>query len=108
MATRTQMLQESRSQSVVGMNKYLKLFQDMRPPLFKACHALMKGKCHLLHLSWMEKHKGSREGNMKTKEEKCYRFQSGLKDDIRQHLIPFEIEDYSILVERDRRVEIDF
>ncbi|KAH0470513.1 hypothetical protein IEQ34_000236 [Dendrobium chrysotoxum] len=34
MATRTQMLQESRSQHVVGMNKYLKLFQDMRPPLF--------------------------------------------------------------------------
>ncbi|KAH0454127.1 hypothetical protein IEQ34_016051 [Dendrobium chrysotoxum] len=95
MATRTQMLQESRSQPVVGMNKYLKLFQDMRPPLFKACHALMKGKCHLLHLSWMEKHKGSREGNMKT-------------NDIRQPLIPFKIEDYSILVERDRRVEIDF
>ncbi|KAH0470516.1 hypothetical protein IEQ34_000239 [Dendrobium chrysotoxum] len=41
-------------------------------------------------------------------EEKCNRFQSDLKDDIRQPLIPFEIEDYSILVERDRRVEIDF
>ncbi|KAH0468036.1 hypothetical protein IEQ34_003069 [Dendrobium chrysotoxum] len=107
MATRTQMLQESRSQPVVRMNKYLKLFQDIK--YWIACHALMKGKCHLLHLSWMEKHTGSREGNMKIIEKKCYRFfLSGIKDDIRQPLIPFKIEDYSILVERDRRVEIDF
>ncbi|KAH0456582.1 hypothetical protein IEQ34_014489 [Dendrobium chrysotoxum] len=42
------------------------------------------------------------------RKEKCYRFQSSLKDDIRKPLIPFKIEDYSLLVERDIRVEIDF
>ncbi|KAH0465339.1 hypothetical protein IEQ34_005442 [Dendrobium chrysotoxum] len=68
----------------------------------------MKGKCHLLHLSWMEKHKGSREGNMKTTEGDVRQIDNKIDsrrliNDIRQPLIPFEIEDYSILVERDKR-----
>ncbi|KAI0497296.1 hypothetical protein KFK09_020519 [Dendrobium nobile] len=40
-------------------------------------------------------------------EEKCNRFLNGLKDVIRQPLIPFGIEDYSVLVERARRIEMD-
>ncbi|KAL0905292.1 hypothetical protein M5K25_023701 [Dendrobium thyrsiflorum] len=41
MAAMTQMLQESRSQPIVGVDKYLKLFQDMRPPLFKGNEGLI-------------------------------------------------------------------
>ncbi|XP_020688467.1 uncharacterized protein LOC110103920 [Dendrobium catenatum] len=40
-------------------------------------------------------------------EEKCNRFLNGLKDVIRHPLIPFEIEDYSVLVERARKIEMD-
>ncbi|KAI0497441.1 hypothetical protein KFK09_020668 [Dendrobium nobile] len=40
-------------------------------------------------------------------EEKCHRFLSGLKDIIRQPLIPVGIEDYSTLVERARMIEMD-
>ncbi|KAL0919340.1 hypothetical protein M5K25_011428 [Dendrobium thyrsiflorum] len=40
-------------------------------------------------------------------EEKCHRFLSGLKDIIRQPLIPLGIEDYSTLVESARRIELD-
>ncbi|KAL0919968.1 hypothetical protein M5K25_009062 [Dendrobium thyrsiflorum] len=40
-------------------------------------------------------------------EEKCHRFLGGLRDAIRQPLIPFRIEDYSDLVDRARRIESD-
>ncbi|PKU64163.1 hypothetical protein MA16_Dca005086 [Dendrobium catenatum] len=40
-------------------------------------------------------------------EEKCHRFLNGLKDVIRQPLVPFGIEDYPTLVERARRIEMD-
>ncbi|XP_028553476.1 uncharacterized protein LOC114580375 [Dendrobium catenatum] len=40
-------------------------------------------------------------------EEKCNRFLNGLKDVIRQPLIPFGIEDYPTFVERARRIEMD-
>ncbi|PKU81596.1 hypothetical protein MA16_Dca013027 [Dendrobium catenatum] len=40
-------------------------------------------------------------------EEKCHRCLSGLRDIIRQPLIPFGIEDYATLVERTRRIETD-
>ncbi|XP_028548135.1 uncharacterized protein LOC114578814 [Dendrobium catenatum] len=40
-------------------------------------------------------------------EEKCNRFLNGLKDMIRQPLVPFGIEDYPTLVERARRIEMD-
>ncbi|PKU65112.1 hypothetical protein MA16_Dca004727 [Dendrobium catenatum] len=40
-------------------------------------------------------------------EEKCHRFLCGLRDSIRQPLVPLGIEDYSSLVERERKIELD-
>ncbi|XP_028551196.1 uncharacterized protein LOC114579773 [Dendrobium catenatum] len=41
-------------------------------------------------------------------EEKCHRFLCGLRDSIRQPLVPLGIEDYSTLVDRARKVELDY
>ncbi|PKU70128.1 uncharacterized protein LOC110091889 isoform X2 [Dendrobium catenatum] len=194
MTIMTQLLQESRSQFDVGADKYLKLFQDMRPPLFKGNEGPIEAENWLLRIDdifdsmscpnerkvslvsfaldeeakrWW---RGQREDELgdipntlvnwedfvklfrqwfvpmsariqmqdkfisliqgdksvmqyeaefttlsryapqliATAEEKYCRFLSGLKDAIRQPLVPFGIEDYSVLVERARRVEIDF
>ncbi|PKU78740.1 hypothetical protein MA16_Dca000083 [Dendrobium catenatum] len=40
-----------------------------------------------------------------TMDDKCHRFLAGLKDAIRQPLVLLRIEDYIVLVERDRRIE---
>ncbi|PKU73711.1 hypothetical protein MA16_Dca013292 [Dendrobium catenatum] len=42
-----------------------------------------------------------------TMEDKCHRFLAGLKDAIRQPLVPLGIEDYTVLVERARMIEPD-
>ncbi|PKU82410.1 hypothetical protein MA16_Dca005415 [Dendrobium catenatum] len=44
---------------------------------------------------------------IQTAEEKCHKFLSGLKNVIRQPLVPFEIEDYVVLVEKARKIEAD-
>ncbi|XP_028553180.1 uncharacterized protein LOC114580285, partial [Dendrobium catenatum] len=41
-------------------------------------------------------------------EEKCQRFLAGLRDAIRQPLIPLSFEDYPALVGKARKIEIDF
>ncbi|PKU81479.1 hypothetical protein MA16_Dca023720 [Dendrobium catenatum] len=40
-------------------------------------------------------------------EEKCHRFLCGLRDSLRQPLVALEIEDYSKLVDKARKVELD-
>ncbi|PKU62960.1 hypothetical protein MA16_Dca025608 [Dendrobium catenatum] len=42
-----------------------------------------------------------------TTEDKCHRFLAGVKDAIRKPLVPLGIEDYTVLVERARRIEAD-
>ncbi|PKU61346.1 hypothetical protein MA16_Dca028422 [Dendrobium catenatum] len=42
-----------------------------------------------------------------TSAERCYRFLRGLRDTLRQPLIPFRITDFSELVERARLIEND-
>ncbi|KAI0493814.1 hypothetical protein KFK09_023939 [Dendrobium nobile] len=42
-----------------------------------------------------------------TSTEKCYRFLRGLRDSLRQPLVPFHISDFSELVERARLIEND-
>ncbi|KAI0510722.1 hypothetical protein KFK09_011331 [Dendrobium nobile] len=42
-----------------------------------------------------------------TSAEKCYRFLRGLRDSLRQSLVPFHISDFSELVERARLIEND-
>ncbi|PKU76268.1 hypothetical protein MA16_Dca020641 [Dendrobium catenatum] len=42
-----------------------------------------------------------------TSAEKCYRFLRGLRDSLRQPLVPFHIFDFSELVERARLIEND-
>ncbi|XP_020699671.1 uncharacterized protein LOC110111942 [Dendrobium catenatum] len=43
-----------------------------------------------------------------TTEDKCQKFLAGLRDAIRQPLLPFTFDDYAVLVEKARRLEIDF
>ncbi|PKU82792.1 hypothetical protein MA16_Dca006090 [Dendrobium catenatum] len=43
-----------------------------------------------------------------TTEDKCQKFLSGLRGAIRQPLIPFSFDDYAVLVEKAKRIEIDF
>ncbi|PKU76373.1 hypothetical protein MA16_Dca000976 [Dendrobium catenatum] len=42
-----------------------------------------------------------------TSAERCYRFLRGLRDSLRQPLVPFHISDFSELVERARLIEND-
>ncbi|PKU60536.1 hypothetical protein MA16_Dca025826 [Dendrobium catenatum] len=41
-----------------------------------------------------------------TQEEKCHRFLRGLRDQLRLALAPFDINEFSVLVERARRIEV--
>ncbi|XP_020683343.2 uncharacterized protein LOC110100255 [Dendrobium catenatum] len=102
------------------MDKNLKLFQDMKPPLFssggpiEAEDWLMRIEKILEGMSCPEDRRvtlaayafdGEAERYaphlIPNAEEKCHRFLNELKDMIRQPLISFGIEDYSILVERE-------
>ncbi|PKU71338.1 hypothetical protein MA16_Dca017739 [Dendrobium catenatum] len=40
-----------------------------------------------------------------TQEDKCHRFLRGLRDQLRLALAPFDINEFSVLVERARRIE---
>ncbi|PKU64441.1 hypothetical protein MA16_Dca026661 [Dendrobium catenatum] len=40
-----------------------------------------------------------------TQKMKCHRFLRGLRDQLRLALAPFDISDFSVLVERARRIE---
>ncbi|KAL0927660.1 hypothetical protein M5K25_001856 [Dendrobium thyrsiflorum] len=51
---------------------------------------------------------GGSEQVIPNEEEKCHRFLSGLRDAIRQPLIPFCLVEYSVMVDRARRIEVDY
>ncbi|KAK8939259.1 hypothetical protein KSP39_PZI011311 [Platanthera zijinensis] len=47
------------------------------------------------------------ESAVATEEARCLRFQEGLRDDIRASVVPFDIIEYALLVEKARLVELD-
>ncbi|KAK8921299.1 hypothetical protein KSP39_PZI020076 [Platanthera zijinensis] len=44
---------------------------------------------------------------VRTEEDRCYRFREGLRDSIRQSLLPFDIDNYRRLVDAARRIELE-